>query len=81
MGQPIAPKPLQPATTAKRKRREVHIYEKRVVRVEHGSFIPIVLSSTGGMGPSATIFYKRLASLITSKHAYAASYSATMRMI
>ena len=54
-------------------------YEKRVVRVEHGPFTPIVLSSTGEMGPSATIFYKRLASLITSKHA--ASYSATMRMI
>ena len=54
-------------------------YEKRVVEVEHGSFTPIVLSSTGGWGPSASIMYKRLASLIATKHA--ASYSETMRMI
>ena len=58
------------------KRRE---YEKRVVEVEHGSFTPIVMSSTGGWGPSAMIMYKRLASLIATKHA--APYSATMRMI
>ena len=54
-------------------------YETRVIEVEHGSFTPTVLSTTGGMGPSAMTFYKRLASLIASKHA--ASYSATMRMI
>ena len=54
-------------------------YEKRVIEVEHGLFTPIVLSSTGGMGSLAMTFYKRLASLITSKHA--ASYSTTMRMI
>ena len=54
-------------------------YEKRVVEVEHGSFTPIVMSSTGGWGPSAMIMYKRLASLIATKHA--APYSATMRMI
>ena len=47
--------------------------------MEHRSFTPIVLSSTGGWGPSAIIMYKRLASLIAMKHA--ASYSETMRMI
>ena len=39
-------------------------YEKRVGEIEHGSFTPLVIAVTGGMGPSATIFYKRLASLI-----------------
>ena len=53
--------------------------EKRVVEVEHGSFTPIVMSSTGGWGPSMMIMYKRLASLIATKHA--APYSATMQMI
>ena len=54
-------------------------YEKRVVEVEHGSFTPMVPSSTRGWGPSAIIMYKRLASLIAMKHA--ASYNKTMRMI
>ena len=54
-------------------------YEKRVVEVEHGSFTPIIMSSTGGWGPSAMIMYKRLTSLIATKHA--APYSVTMRMI
>ena len=40
---------------------------------------PLSLYSTRGWGPSAIIMYKRLASLITMKHA--ASYSEMMRMI
>ena len=61
------------------KKEKRRAYEKRVIKVEHGSFTPIVLSSTGGMGLSEMTFYKRLTSLITMKHA--ASYSATMRMV
>ena len=38
------------------------IYEKRIIEVEHGSFTPIVLSSSGGWGPSATVAFKELAS-------------------
>jgi len=43
------------------------MYEKRVSEVEHGSFTPIVLSSSGGWGPSATVAFKRLASLFSKK--------------
>ena len=40
-------------------------YDQRVIEVEHGTFIPLVLSSSGGWGPSATVAFKRLASLIS----------------
>ena len=42
-------------------------YEQRIREVEHGSFVPLVLSVTGGMGRVATTTYKRLASLLSSK--------------
>ena len=43
------------------------VYEQRVREVEHSSFTPLVLSTTGSMGNEATIFYKRLASLLVEK--------------
>jgi hypothetical protein len=48
----------------KEKRRQ---YERRVIDIEHGSFRPLVMSTTGGIGPSASILYKRLAAMISSK--------------
>ena len=39
-------------------------YEDRVREVEHGSFTPLVFSTSGGMGGLATTTYKRLASQI-----------------
>ena len=43
-------------------------YEDRVTQIEHGCFTPpIVFSTSGGMGPSATVFFKRLASLLSTK--------------
>ena len=42
-------------------------YERRITDVEHGTFTPLVLSTSGGWGPSATTAYKRLASLISTK--------------
>ena len=47
--------------------RSVPIYEQRIREVEHGSFVPLVLSVTGGMGRIATTTYKCLASLLSSK--------------
>ena len=35
--------------------------------MEHGTFIPPVLSSTSGMGRAASVFYKKLASLLSEK--------------
>ena len=60
----------------KEKRRE---YKRRIIEVEHGSFTPLVLSTTGGWGPSAQVTFKRLANLISAK--YKKSYSQTMSMI
>ena len=35
--------------------------------MEHGSFTPLVFSASGGMGHEASVFYKRLASLLSDK--------------
>ena len=42
-------------------------YEERIREVEHSSFVPVVLSCTGGMGKSATSLYKRIADLLSEK--------------
>ena len=47
------------------KRRE---YRDRITNIEYGSFSPLVFSSSGGMRPTASIVYRRLANLISSKH-------------
>ena len=54
-------------------------YERRVLEVEHGTFTPLVMSTSGGWGPSATVVYKRLASLISAK--VSQPYSTTLYFI
>ena len=54
-------------------------YERRVLDVEHGSFTPLVFSTSGGWGPSATVTFRRLASLISNK--VSQPYSATLGFI
>ena len=44
-----------------------HVYENRVREVEHGSFTPLVFSTSRGMGRAATVAYKRLATLIAAE--------------
>ena len=39
----------------------------RIREVEHSSFTPLVFSASGGMGHEASVFYKRLASLLSDK--------------
>ena len=51
-------------------------YEQRVREVQHSTFRPLVMSTTGGMGRAATTFFKRLASLLSEKRTV--SYSKTM---
>ena len=48
-------------------RRNERAYEERVREIEHGSFLPLVFSTSGGMGPIATVVYKRIASQIAEK--------------
>ena len=54
-------------------------YEQRVIEVEHGTFTPLVHSSSGGWGLSATVAFKRLASLISQK--YGQPYNSTLYYI
>ena len=42
-------------------------YEERILQVEHGSFVPLIFSVTGGMGKAAQTTFKRLASIISIK--------------
>ena len=42
-------------------------YGQRVLEVEHGSFTPLVCTTSAGMAPEATVFMKRLASMIADK--------------
>ena len=54
-------------------------YDQRVQEIEHGTFTPLVFSATGGMGPAAQVFYRRLAALISEKQQQ--SYGMTMGWI
>ena len=42
-------------------------YGRRVREIEYGSFTPLVFTTTGGMAGEATVFYRRLAALLSSK--------------
>ena len=56
-----------------KKRRE---YGQRVRDVEHGSFTPLVCTTDGGMAPEATVFFKRLGSILAEQRNE--TYSATI---
>ena len=55
------------------------VYKERVREVEHGTFSPLVFTTAGGLGPTATVVYKRLASRIAEKHDKA--YGKTLHLI
>ena len=42
-------------------------YEERVREVEHGTFLPLVFSTTGGCGKAASTFFKRLGHMLADK--------------
>ena len=46
---------------------EKRTYERRIIEVEHDAFTPIVLSTSGGWGPSATVAFWRLVGLVSDK--------------
>ena len=54
-------------------------YDKRIREVEHGSFSPLIFATTGGIGPTASLFLKRLALLLTEKNQR--PYSINMNLI
>ena len=60
----------------KHEKEKKRAYEQRVREVEHASFVPLVMSATGGLAKEATNFYKRLASLLAEK--WDQQYSSTL---
>ena len=47
------------ATYKKHEREKKREYSAHVREIEHGSFTPLVLSSTGGMGHEAKVFFTK----------------------
>ena len=67
---PFAPSNRRPTISATYRQHEnlkKRHYEQRIREIEHSSFTPLVFSLTGGLGPAASTFYKRLASLLAEK--------------
>ena len=44
-----------------------HLYSRRVLDIEHGTFTPLVFTTTGGMGKECLMYHSRLAQLIAIK--------------
>ena len=42
-------------------------YNDRIIKVEHGSFTPLIFTTTGGYGPECKRFLKQLATKIADK--------------
>ena len=47
--------------------RKMKKYNSRVINVEKGSFTPLIYSTSGGWGPQAAAYHKRLAQLLSKK--------------
>ena len=79
---PLAPSNSHSSITAtyrQHEREKKHRYEQRIREIEHSSFTPLVFSTTGGLAPAATTFYKRLASVLAEK--WNQPYSSTIRWL
>ena len=61
-------KPIKTVYQHHEKKRRM--YDQRIREIERGTFTPLVLSATGGMGPAASIFFKKLASMISAKRGH-----------
>ena len=55
------------ATYRKHEKWKIWAYEQRVWEIEHWSFTPLIMSSTGGIGSATNVCYKRLASLLSAE--------------
>ena len=56
-----------PALYRKQEKQKKREYGQRIQEVERGSFTLLVLTTGEGMAPEATVFYKRLAGLLSEK--------------
>ena len=55
------------STYRRREQEKKRQYDQRIRDVEHSTFTPLVLSTTGGMGRAATTFYRRLVAMLSEK--------------
>ena len=51
----------------KKKKKKKKQYNERIMQVEHGTFTPLVLFASGGMGRESRKFYARLSEMIAEK--------------
>ncbi len=68
--------PTLAATYRKHERCKIRAYEQRVREIEHGSFTPLVMSLTGGVGKASNSCFKRLAAMLSEK--WSQKYSTTI---
>ena len=54
-----------PQTYRKHERAKILAYDERVGEIEHGSFTPLVMSLSGGLGNVAKVCLRRLASMLS----------------
>ena len=62
-----------------RAKKSKYARRRRVAEIEHGCFTPLVFTTSWGMAPEATTFFRRLAGPVSEKRG--SSYSATMNWI
>ena len=60
-------------------RQKQRSHDQRVREIEHGFFTPLVFTTSGGMGRSASVTYKGLASLLSTKQEQ--NYGATIAWV
>ncbi|KAG0712407.1 hypothetical protein GWK47_018535 [Chionoecetes opilio] len=64
---PMAACPPLEAAHQKNEQKKIRSYGDRIRNVDHGSFTPLVFTTSGGMGPKAKCFYSRLADVMAEK--------------
>ena len=74
----VPPVPV-PFSYRKHKLCKKRSYEARIREVEQSSFTPLIFSATEGMANEATMFYRRLVSLLSDK--WDSNYAAVMGCI
>ena len=53
------------------------LYNEQIMQVKHGTFTPLVMSATGGMGRESSEFYSLLSELVSEKRESSYSIFAT----
>ena len=61
------------------KKEKKKFYNERIIKIKHGSFIPLVMSATGEMGRGCKKFYSRLTDMI--RRSRGAGYNITVARI